>query len=618
MARAFVMLALLASAQARLHTPSVAPHLTVGKHRSLIQVQTAASNQQQPMFNKETMPKVSPTVQCVICLSVLYFLIYTFQAVVRTMSSFGGDGKFAGWLNILHKAATTVTYAPMLCVLFLGARMRAIQLTQGETEKFGLPQPWVQWAMCTCAAAVLFEVILVLIIPVFTREMDIKMDKQGNLDMKQMKIGGHAATFLSVARYVVMIALYGGFTTVIIGVFSMQGPTEIWGDSFPPVSPAVLSTIVLTTVFFGVQLVIAIVKTIEELKGELPQMLQAFGHNDQGDYLILDAAESTADFAPMLSILFIGARMRALQMDPKHGNPQFWAQMCFYACAGSVAVQALMALIMPLCVSCEVTKGDKGDLVHIKVGNTTAAKVVTAIRYVALVALYLGFTAVIVSVFLITHPTDITLTPPISPAMQCVMNLTIQYFTIYLGLMICNTVKQFMTDGHPVIVDRIYNICEAASGTVMFAPMLSMLFIGARMRALQLTKSTDGTIPPTAGPQRWVQEAMFLSTWSVLVQLVMVIIAGCLVGEGKPEMDDDGNVKIPLPAEGSWKYAGYAVEALRYLILIAMYGGVVTVIAGIFMMEPEDLPPYRDDHMLPAGIAVPSPPTPPTKADVAF
>ena len=40
-----------------------------------------------------------------------------------------------------------MTYAPMLCVLFIGTRMRAIQLTQGETEKYKLPQPWVQGAM---------------------------------------------------------------------------------------------------------------------------------------------------------------------------------------------------------------------------------------------------------------------------------------------------------------------------------------------------------------------------------------------------------------------------------------------------------------------------------------
>ena len=41
-------------------------------------------------------------------------------------------------------------------------------------------------------------------------------------------------------------------------------------------------------------------------------------------------------FAPMLCVLFIGARMRALQIDPVNGNPQKWAQTCFYICAYSV------------------------------------------------------------------------------------------------------------------------------------------------------------------------------------------------------------------------------------------------------------------------------------------
>merc|ERR1719378_1626148 len=96
---------------------------------------------------------------------------------------------------ILESACTTVTYAPMLCVLFLGTRMRAIQLSQGETEKYNLPQPWV------------------------------------------------------------------------------QGPKEIWGEAVPPVSPAVMSTIILTAIFFTVHLLVALCKTVEELRGELPPML---------------------------------------------------------------------------------------------------------------------------------------------------------------------------------------------------------------------------------------------------------------------------------------------------------------------------------------------------------
>merc|ERR1719218_535889 len=100
----------------------------------------------------------------------------------------------------------------------------------------------------------------------------------------------------------------------------------------------------------------------------------------------------------------------------------------------------------------------------------------TTIRYIALLCLYGGFTAIMVSVFVIEHPTDVSLTPPISPAMQCVMNLTVQYFTVYLALFVSITIKQFAPG--LTIMSFLIAIFEAGQKTVMFAPMLSILFIG--------------------------------------------------------------------------------------------------------------------------------------------
>merc|ERR1719191_2364739 len=135
--------------------------------------------------------------------------------------------------------------------------------------------------------------------------------------------------------------------------------------------------------------------------------------------------------------------MRALQMDPKHGNPQKWAQNCFYLCTYSVMVQTLLVLVMPFLVECECKQGaSEGDVVF-EMENATVALIVLVIRWICLLALYGGFSAVIYSVFVIEHPTDVSLTPPISPAMSCVMNLTVQYFFVYLMLWICITIKQF-------------------------------------------------------------------------------------------------------------------------------------------------------------------------------
>merc|ERR1719265_216141 len=85
----------------------------VGQQKHMLKVST----HQEPMFTKETMPDVAPTLQCVISLTFQYFVIYTCLAILRTANQFMGHS-LTGYMKIMETAATTVTYAPMLSVLF--------------------------------------------------------------------------------------------------------------------------------------------------------------------------------------------------------------------------------------------------------------------------------------------------------------------------------------------------------------------------------------------------------------------------------------------------------------------------------------------------------------------
>merc|ERR1719191_1324696 len=152
-----------------------------------------------PMFTEKTMPKVSPTLNCVVSLSIQYFCIYTALAIIRTMNEFTSNG-FIGAQKICEVACSTVTYAPMLCVLFIGTRMRAIQLSQGETEKYKLPQPWVQGAMYWATYAVLTQVILVLIIGVISGSTQVQADEDGNVSLASVKTNWMVVTVLNVIR----------------------------------------------------------------------------------------------------------------------------------------------------------------------------------------------------------------------------------------------------------------------------------------------------------------------------------------------------------------------------------------------------------------------------------
>lgn len=116
---------------------------------------------------------------------------------------------------------------------------------------------------------------------------------------------------------------------------------------------------------------------------------------------------------------------------------------------------------------------------------------------------------------------------------------------------------------------------ESCQGTVAFCPMLAILFVGTRMRALQMTNNKGA-------PQGWAQDGMYLATWSIFLQFCMVIIAGACTGE-KAKLDEDGNVTWHPPNI----YAFYAVQVIRWFAVLALWGGTITVIVSVFTITPE-------------------------------
>jgi hypothetical protein len=236
-------------------------------------------------------------------------------------------------------------------------------------------------------------------------------------------------------------------------------------------APAVGATVTLTVMFFVVYAGVAVLRTFGQLTGNAawPALETA-----------LLAATAAMNFAPMLSILFLAARMRALQMDPVNGSPQAWAQSCFYMCAYAVMFQTILSIAVPIVMGGSVKKGStEGDMEY-TVENKTLGMCLTVGRYIIMLSIYLGFTAVIVSIFTLAHPDGAQYTPPISPTVQCVMCLTFQYFFIYLMVWACISLREWTGQEWALLT----NTMESCMGTVAFCPMLAILFVGTRMRAL--------------------------------------------------------------------------------------------------------------------------------------
>merc|ERR1719262_1169754 len=455
-------------------------------------------------------------------------------------------------------------------MLFIGYRMRMLQLSKGQ----GTPPEYVQVAMRSVAYSILANTLVVMLIPIFTSSGEVEVEATGEVKTKGSGnpfANDILAFVFSAIRYFIVIGLYAGVGVVTYGIFPYEPPAGVWEGEIPGVSPAVGATVLLTGTFFLVYFFQAVARSYSQYVG---------GNNFVGKFeTSMQHAADTMGMAPMLCALFLAARMRALQMDPVKGHPQRWAQGCFYGCAGAIVTQAIVTIVVPLLLNGTPKKREavEGDMEY-DMGDKESwtSKGMTALPFLLMLSLYTGAIAVVCSVFTIEHPDGKDLTPPLSPTMQCVLNLAFQYFLIYALLWIFITLKDFT--GYELT--SAMQAIETAKSTVAFAPMIAVLFIATRMRALQMTDNKGA-------PQGWVQDGMYLATWSILIQFIMCLIMPLFTG--KPYTPD--SLDAPVSKENETNVSNYygalAVTIVRYFALVALLGGITVVATGVFMMTPE-------------------------------
>jgi len=516
---------------------------------------------------------VPTAMQCVVSLTIQFMIIYTALAICR-MAADGFGLKYDNLpiQKILQTATLTVAFAPMLAILFLAFRMRVNQLTRNK----GNPPVWAQICMYFCTYAILLMTLVVCVIPLFTGETIGVDPKTGDLppDAQPFKSQACAIAFTAL-KYLILVMLYGGVLAVIYAICTFKPPPQQFEagqatNTAPteeqtfPVAPAVQCTMILSCQYFLVYGGIQIARTWTQFTS----IAANFTSKAENALMV---ATASMNFAPMLAVLFIGARMRALNMDPVNGNPQKWAQNCFFMCTYALLAQTICSVAVPLVLQGAVKVGKvEGDMEY-EVENKMLGSILAIGRYVMMICIYVGVACVIYSIFTIQHPKGPEYTIPLSPTMQCVINLTFQFFFVYLWIWAAITIKEFTGFEWALMTQTMEN-CK---GVVMFCPMLSILFVATRMLALQLTDSKGA-------PQGWAQDGMYMATWSLLIQFVMVLVTPCATGE-PAQVDEDGNIKW----EPDNKILFYIVVTIRALGFILLYAGIITVIVGLYTMTPE-------------------------------
>merc|ERR1719149_474794 len=322
-----------------------------------------------------------------------------------------------------------------------------------------------------------------------------------------------------------------------------------------------MCTMILAVVFFATQLVIALCRSWGEFTGvEFPKVIG-----------LMNAACTTVEFAPMLAILFLAARMRALQHD---GQPQAWAQNCMYYATYSMMMTTALSIAVPLALGGSMKTDPTTKETTFEVPNPILGYVLLALRYACMLGFYGGAVGVMHSIFTFEAPAGPQATLPVSPTVQCVVNLTCQFFFVYLLMTVMLTVSE-MTGGRIAVEQwTMFSAMESARSTLAFGPMLSILFMTTHMYALVITNNKGA-------PPAWVQDAMYMATWSLQIASVMCLGTGLVMA--KVQTDYDGNVVNKFTN----RYIAMLVVAIRYTSMLLLYGGMTMVIVGLFTMTAD-------------------------------
>merc|ERR1719197_1613459 len=333
---------------------------------------------------------VPTTSRCIVIMVCQYMVIYTALAICRTYSDFCGTER--GPVEAGLRAATqTLTYGPMLCCLFIACRMRVEFLSDGK----GQPQMWVQYCMYAVTFAVMASTLVVLTIPLITgKPMPLK---EGSCDLEKPEAeegeDGPSLVFigLSVVRYAILAGLYGGLAGIIFGINTYLPPGEDKLTDLPPPAPAVMCTMIIATAFFVVQLIIAACRTYTEATGK--DFSKVVG--------VMNAAATTVEFGPMLCILFLSLRMRALQHD---GQPQAWAQNAMYASTFALMCTTSLAIVVPLALGGKMIINPKTKEATFEVPDPTIGIILIAVRYCCMLSFYGGSVVVMYAIIVFESP----------------------------------------------------------------------------------------------------------------------------------------------------------------------------------------------------------------------
>eukprot|EP00930_Biecheleria_cincta_P007433 TRINITY_DN108650_c0_g1_i1.p1 TRINITY_DN108650_c0_g1~~TRINITY_DN108650_c0_g1_i1.p1 ORF type:complete len:594 (+),score=83.62 TRINITY_DN108650_c0_g1_i1:82-1782(+) len=524
-----------------------ASSLVQARSRALFHRQEAATLKTSgPTESIREMDPLRSTLLSIEAVLVIYFASYVVMAIVHAFNQ-AKEFEQRPLEKALESLIMGMSFAPMLCTLFLSVFMRTDVLTRHDPGKYDLPANYVRFALPVCVGAVALQMVLHIVREWF------------------FNTGGSTNRFYILSMYfynIAMCFMYGSALVIIVGLIFMSQPEEVLKLAGPlKLSPAVFCCNCLLVLYFVVHAALHISKMLDVWnlgRGVSPAIL-----TEPSRYVIevLKIAAMAIQLAPMLAVLFIAVQ---LTVDVEVETFPVYVETCMYFGSFLLFVQVAVAIITPFATRAQLKASPgRAELVDFVTDRPRLFMLLSIVRGFCMLAMYLSLFAI--GVYLWSR-TD----APIWVVL--VVHLGSYYLLVYLLFWLTVTFRQFsdagMTDGLRTMV--------TAKDTVAICPMLAVLFMHSFLKASSMIN--DHGAP--GRPQGFAQDYMFVATYAMLLQLILCLVNGLF-------FTAPADTKL-MRSCGHLVRAGLSlVSIFFYLSMLTVFTCTLMVLASVFTISPQ-------------------------------
>jgi len=547
-------------------------HATHGK--AYAPASTPAPDEESPSGSAVYFRPVSTTLRCIMWLTIITLLVHTCLALSRNVDELSGRTEPSKITVVLTNAVRGAPFAPVMAMFFLAYRMYILATSGG----LGEPSMLVKGCMVTSTVGLTLQ-LLIGIASGLHRSGSKTFSNYWHAGdsynlFPRIEMSGHNAVriIFMVLQCLCMVCIHGGLTCI--------GMAFVWNAFSVTMSTAVTCTAILAALYFTVELLrwaasmrIQAAEVAGDIKGEVkteavvpavPRFASDLSDHTahlEKQLAATRAASNVVVRAPMVALLFLAARMRHLQVNPPDGEAPFLVKVAF--------ITAVVALVLETIVSAFIGYTGEEETGYYRSYVYKASRKLHFVQHSLAGMCFEAVGVVAISILYHWGPNEEQV---LSPTMVGVLILEAVFFSVH-GLMWLNAVfRDLLNINWRLFRDTLL----AASVSLSFAPLLGLLYVGARVRALQITQQ-EGS------PQWWEQVCVYLTVAAVIVQLLCCLCLPIFSGVAA-SVDPEGNTIYDLRP----LVCAYGVTLVKYCALISLHGGVLGICVAIFSMTTEN------------------------------